>query len=543
MSIGTDMQASTLFYSRSKIKILLSFFLVYGVFLQWSGWLEHANFDFAKALVEERRLTIDSYADNNVDRLLINGHYYSNKPIGAALMIAPGYALWKLIYNHVFPESFQKRDLASTVKVPIPKYSLAVHEQLSLFERLGRILATLLSSTLSVLLTVWLVYRFAGLFGAGEADSWLVAAAFGFGTIAFDAATALYHDTMGMLFSFLSFYLLFQAKEKSRFSLVLIAGIMCGWSISVGRWGVLAVPAFLAYLMMTGLARKIPLFLAGCLLGIVPQLLHNCALVGHPLFPPAYIFQDPQIWSFWKRTWEFELELKNLVYIIPQIVFFPTRGLFFFSPILILSLVGIVRMLKERRAEAVTILALLGIYVLGNALHRSWWGGGGFGLRYIMSLIPFLTLPLVYVVKRNRLLFFIVLLYSVAVNLSSTAETYYAQLPIQDRESGYAEYLRRAKTGVISNPVWRYYLPNLMKEGPRSAIVESFARENDAFSLRPNHFSVFGRSSNDAIFLFVLDGAGFVGIKTRYLPVFLLALLFSIVWFKELSLFLKRKLA
>jgi len=272
--------------SRRTVKILVSCFLVYAVFLHWIGWVEHALFDSAKALVDERRFTIDSYADNNVDRLLINGHYYSNKPIGATLLAAPSYALWKGVYTLVFPKSFRDRDLASTTKFPSQRYpSVAVYDRLSLFERVGRVVVTLGSSTLFGLLTVWLIYRFCGVLGANDRARLLLAVAFGFGTHVFFSATTLFQDTMGMWFAFWGFYLLFLAQTRRRVLLVLGAGMVTGFGVAVSYWNALTLPAYLVYLVMGGRATTIPVFLLGSLIGVSPQLLYQAVLTGNPWVP------------------------------------------------------------------------------------------------------------------------------------------------------------------------------------------------------------------------------------------------------------------
>jgi len=527
--------------SKRTVKFCFSSFIIYALFLHWTGWAGHSIFDSARALVDEGRLTIDSYADNNVDRLLINGHYYSNKPIGATLLATPSYALWKWIYTHTFPKSFRDRDLASTTKFPSQWYaSVSIYDRLSLFERLGRVFVTLCSSTLLGLLTMWLVHRFAGRLGANEQDQLLLAVTFGFGTSVFYTATGLYQDAMGMLFCFWGFYLLFQANQTRRVVLVLWSGIVTGFSIAVSLWGILAVPAYLIYLAMGGHARKTPLFLLGSFIGVSPQLLYHYALTGNPWLA-VFVHQDREIWTASMQTLGFKLQLENLIYIIPQVLLFPSRGLFFYSPILLLSWVGIVRMFKPYRAETITILIVFVLCVLGNASMRTWWGGD-FGSRYSLSLIPFLTLPLVYVVRKNRRLFFVLLVYSILVNLSSTQLDAYARLPVTDRESDYAHMLEKAKGGVISNPVYEECLPRLWKNGPGSRLLESFTHDDDAFDLRLSRTSVMGFTPRDAIPWFTLHPVGFVSVKTRYLPVFLLVLVFSVLWARELSAWLQRKL-
>lgn len=65
-----------------EIKIFLSTFVIYLLFLNWIGWAENSLYDLTRAIVDENRFEIDSFYNNTGDRLLINGHYYSNKAPG-----------------------------------------------------------------------------------------------------------------------------------------------------------------------------------------------------------------------------------------------------------------------------------------------------------------------------------------------------------------------------------------------------------------------------------------------------------------------------
>jgi hypothetical protein len=73
----------------------------------------------------------------------------------------------------------------------------------------------------------------------------------------------------------------------------------------------------------------------------------------------------------------------------------PFRGLFFASPILLLSLPGLVLLRRSTfRAEWITTLAIaLSFFALISA-SAQWWGGWSAGPRYLVPLLPFLVWPL-----------------------------------------------------------------------------------------------------------------------------------------------------
>jgi len=76
----------------------------------------------------------------------------------------------------------------------------------------------------------------------------------------------------------------------------------------------------------------------------------------------------------------------------------PNRGLFFFSPILIFSLVGIWVILKNKVSLNPVIRTLLLLFALCIPINLLiycsfpvWWGGESFGYRYLVDSLPLLT--------------------------------------------------------------------------------------------------------------------------------------------------------
>ena len=74
------------------------------------------------------------------------------------------------------------------------------------------------------------------------------------------------------------------------------------------------------------------------------------------------------------------------------LVISPYRGLFWFSPVLLLGLVGIVPLLRRRMWETLAFLAAVGIHIFGYSRYLYWSGGVGWGPRYMLPIVPFLVL-------------------------------------------------------------------------------------------------------------------------------------------------------
>lgn len=126
--------------------------------------------------------------------------------------------------------------------------------------------------------------------------------------------------------------------------------------------------------VVTGAAKRIALYLMGGFAGIFPYLYQLKVTFGKAATVP---FQE----SF-------------LLYTDPkliQILFSPYHGLFYWSPVLLLSLIGFVvgwiRFPRLRRVNwALLVCFLVQLYVF--SIVNSWWAGLSFGARRFVNLFP-----------------------------------------------------------------------------------------------------------------------------------------------------------
>jgi hypothetical protein len=108
-----------------------------------------------------------------------------------------------------------------------------------------------------------------------------------------------------------------------------------------------------------------------------------------------------------------------------KLLFSEQRGLFIASPILLLALVGLWWMARdrERRSEALLVAATFLSYLPMNASFNHWEGSYSFGPRYLIPAIPFLALPLTLVFERWPRTSAAVALLSALIVLTATAVT------------------------------------------------------------------------------------------------------------------------
>ena len=70
----------------------------------------------------------------------------------------------------------------------------------------------------------------------------------------------------------------------------------------------------------------------------------------------------------------------------------PFRGIFWYSPVLLLGLVGALPFTRRHRWEGLAFLLIVALHILGYSRYLYWSGGVAWGSRYMLPIIPFLLL-------------------------------------------------------------------------------------------------------------------------------------------------------
>ncbi len=70
----------------------------------------------------------------------------------------------------------------------------------------------------------------------------------------------------------------------------------------------------------------------------------------------------------------------------------PFRGLFWYSPVLLLAFVGAVHFLRRHPWEGVAFGMIIATHLLGYSRYNFWAGGASWGPRYMLSITPFLVM-------------------------------------------------------------------------------------------------------------------------------------------------------
>jgi uncharacterized membrane protein len=106
--------------------LLFSYSYFYG---NRDGWNQASRFDLVRAIVEQHRLSIDTYNENTADKALWQGRFYSDKAPGLALSAVPVLAVVRVVLRVVHKDPSKsieaERYLVTIICVALPSVAMA----------------------------------------------------------------------------------------------------------------------------------------------------------------------------------------------------------------------------------------------------------------------------------------------------------------------------------------------------------------------------------------------------------------------------------
>jgi len=465
--------------SKNELKIFFTFFIIYFILIHWTGWNEYSSFALIKSVFDEGKFQIDNYFNYTVDRSYYNGHYYSNKAPGLSFISAPIYTTWKFIYKNLLFSSSYSINNSSIYYETINNQKVILYiENFNVFDLISQFLLTAFTSPLYSALLILLIYKFSKFFIKKENQRLIPVIIFSSGTLILPYAVVFFTHNISLFFVSLSFFILFiSLRIKTCNKKIILAGLLAGLSFFIDNLSIIILFSLVIYLIL--FKKKIFLisFLLGAFLGILPQLLYNFAIFGNPL-EFTYKYLDLSIWSttdFVKEKNTLGFSLFPNPYVILELLIYPFRGLFFYSPILLIALIGFFNKKTNYKNELIFILisVVLLIYVVSG--FWAWWGGAGlFGPRYLIFIMPFLLLPLIFSIKKiNLKILKILIVISILINLSGLQKWVAINENPATLVLDYNAKEKVASLKIISSPIQEYYFPLFLTNGPRSKILES----------------------------------------------------------------------
>ena len=354
---------------------LVALGVAYGTLIQSFSWNQSSHYALIRA-IDHGTTTIDPYVRETGDVAFYRGHWYSARAPGLALFSEPAYQALTAIGAREWAQDSPAQRNDDELIWAIGLWGNVVP---------GMLLALL----------IWLAAeRLEPGFGAATAVS------AGLGTLLLPFSSMLFSHVLTACLGFAAFVLLTRERDgPPRLWPLVAAGLLTGYAIS-SEYPLLFVGLVLAgYTLSRGDARTLSALLRRALafggsaaLGIVPLLVYDRIAFGS-FTHIAYADIPRQKAGFFGIGTPSPRTLTTLL--------FDSRGLLTLAPILVMGIVGLVLLARRgRRAEARALAAIACLYLVYNSGYYLPFGGGSPGPRFLITVLPFLALPLALSLRR-----------------------------------------------------------------------------------------------------------------------------------------------
>lgn len=349
--------------------------VAYATMIQSFSWNQTSHYDLIRSL-DQDRTTIDQYQQNTGDKAFYKGHWYSARAPGVALFALPFYDALKAV---------------SAEKVARSSQAQRGEDEMIYFIGLW---VNVLPGLLLLLLVGHIAERLQPGYGAATA------VILGLGTLTLPLSTLLFSHVFAAFLGFAAFALMFWERDGPPNPWLLgVAGLLVGYA------GASEYPLFFLALVLglyllsrrdsltpPGVLGRAGAYVLGGLIGIVPLLLYN-HYAFHSWTHLAYSNIPRQQKGF------FGIGVPSLK--VMATLLLDSRGLLTISPVLAMGAIGTWLLYRRgKRAEALTIAGICACYVGYNSGYYLPFGGGFMGPRFLMTILPFLALPIGIALKR-----------------------------------------------------------------------------------------------------------------------------------------------
>jgi hypothetical protein len=361
--------------------IAAAMFVSYAYFYQGGGWSQNSRFDLVRAIVEQGTLRIDAYHENTRDKAYYQGHYYSDKAPGLALLALPAAAIARPLLRATGIDPASARGLVATSYV-----------------------VTVFAVGLPAALACACLFLIALRLGSSEGGAAFAALAMGLATPIWAYATLFWgHALTGacLLFAFAAGAML-QIGERARrdFLWGVAVGLSAGWA-TVSEYPAAPAAAILAVFALAqawqgGWPRRWRTAIGiviGALACIAVLMVYQYRAFGSALHPSYAYYQEG---AFpWMKHGYMGLTYPRIEVML-KLLFGCRRGLLVVAPLLAAAPFGLRVLWKNpaTRGAAAAASAVSGYYFLFNASFSAWDGGWSYGPRYLSAGLPLLCVGL-----------------------------------------------------------------------------------------------------------------------------------------------------
>lgn len=404
------------------ISIFILLFCAYAYIHQIDAWNHNSRMDALHALVVRREMNIDVYEKNTGDKAFVNGHFYSDKAPGIFFLAIPSFAAASAILTalHINVESSAGWFLSSWLTVIGSVGMLAAVGGAAFYS----ILCDWISRRLAFMATVFVflgaapfpyattLFSHSGALGLLTMSLWMLLKrtpahdAWARNILRYGLDIALV-GTAGVVVALLLFapmnatrlaalstliiamfsvgalYLILGRRISS--SRHLLAGLLAGFAAISEYPAAIAAAGFLALAWEDG-RRGAICFVGGIAIPVGALLIYNAAVFGSP-FSIGYMHTVFTLQNAPPSLLGFALPSPSK---LSFLLFSPMRGLFYWSPFLLLAFIGIRDVLARSKFLGHVLLVTIAAHTLAISAHLLPGGGFALGPRHLAPIVPLL---------------------------------------------------------------------------------------------------------------------------------------------------------
>jgi len=251
--------------------------------------------------------------------------------------------------------------------------------------------AVALVNPLMLAATSFLLFAFSRSLGFRKPAAYLVAFGYGFGSMAWPYVKTFYAEPSVAFFLLASAYFIHRGKStRMQPRYLLGSGTALALAVLFRPTSAIAIPALLVYLSTCYLSTPSTCYLSTPKSSLKRSLLWLAPLAAVSLFQLLYNhirFGHPLNFGYPEARWDtpFVLGLYGLL-------FSPGKGLFVYSPLLASAVVGLRGLWKRDRGLSLLVSLLAVSFIVFYAPYRFWTGGWNWGPRFLLPIVPFLSL-------------------------------------------------------------------------------------------------------------------------------------------------------
>ncbi len=392
--------------------------LSWATLMHTPGWAQTSHFAQTRAIAAGEK-TIDRWQWETMDKGWIDGHFYSVKAPGVALLSAPLYAALKaagakelatdVAHNAAdtaspnwTPRQDRPWESYGYSRVRAQHVERHVERETPLIWALA-LLTSAIPGLILLLLVRWVGDRFVPGYGTAAAFT------LGAGTIVMSFASIYASHVLSACLLFAAFAVLLRERDEERARLLWLlgAGLLAGFAVTTEYPLAIGGAILFAYALL-GAGRRLPrgaVYAAGAVAGAAPALAFNDWTLGSPTdfaYSAAVAIQgfNGHAVLGLNSGGFFGIGVPNLHAGLELLV--GGRSLLALTPVLGAAVAGLVVMWRrgERRAEWAVLVAMAAAYLLYNAGYWLPLGGGTPGPRFLTPMLPFLAIGLAYAYRR-----------------------------------------------------------------------------------------------------------------------------------------------